>query len=401
MSWIEQISNDLIITTGDGKEYRPNWMNASKQVEYHISEFDFINKGGTLVKRQKHRGSKYQLELYFQGDDHLDVAREFELSSQDSRAWTMLHPFYGSILVQPTSLLFDNTGYNITLIKGVVIETIGQVLPQTTVAPADQISYDKSQLDEAVAQSFSNSVTPDTADINSMTANNDDLYNSGQKIAKSSSQDYLNKYIAANSAVLSATAEPLAAMRKIQALINAPAQFEESIQNRMNLLLDQFNLLRTKLENITRKSDKIIYESTLGSLVSSMALAVSTGIYGNKNEVITQVENLLNSYNNYLSDLDSVSSSTAGSLTSYFPDAQNQISLNNLINFTASNLFDIAVDSRSEYTLLLEEDSNLIELTHRLYGISEESITELIDANSIALSEYLVIKKGRPITYYQ
>jgi hypothetical protein len=41
MSWIENIKNDLQITTGDGKKYKPSWLNATKSIDYNISEFEF------------------------------------------------------------------------------------------------------------------------------------------------------------------------------------------------------------------------------------------------------------------------------------------------------------------------------------------------------------------------
>ena len=53
-------------------------------------------------------------------------------------------------------------------------------------------------------------------------------------------------------------------------------------------------------------------------------------------------------------------------------------------------------------TIPLEEDSNAILLTYRFYGEDNEDIflNEFVNANNLGLTEYLIIPKGRLITYY-
>ena len=97
MSWLEKVENKLTITCGDGKEYTPNYLAAQKAVEYNIAEFDFPNIEGTYISRKAPRGRKFPLELYFQGEDHLDVADAFELSARDPRPWKLSHPYYDEL----------------------------------------------------------------------------------------------------------------------------------------------------------------------------------------------------------------------------------------------------------------------------------------------------------------
>jgi hypothetical protein len=95
-------------------------------------------------------------------------------------------------------------------------------------------------------------------------------------------------------------------------------------------------------------------------------------------------------------------SDNASSPESYIPDANSLIGLNNIINFTISNLYDVALDSKQERSIILEEDSNIFLLTHRFYGLQEDdsSIDQFMDQNEIGLNEMLGIRKGRRIIYY-
>ena len=109
MSWVEKIQTDMTIITGDRREFVPQWMNAIKDVGFNTTQFEFPNIRGTLVRRTQPKGNRYDLTIHFLGDDHLDIAGTFEESSKDSRPWTIRHPFYNDIFVQPLGLRFDNT----------------------------------------------------------------------------------------------------------------------------------------------------------------------------------------------------------------------------------------------------------------------------------------------------
>jgi hypothetical protein len=407
MSWIEKIKTDLIITTGDAKEYRPQWLNATKSVDFNITEFDFVNVQGSLVDRREPKARKFNLELYFQGEDCLDTSSAFELSANDKRAWRVSHPFYGSIICHPASLLFDNTKLNVTKITGTIIETITNDKPKSNISPVDKITEDKQALDEVCAEVFAATVTPEASDVSSMIDSTQQTYDEGALVARGDdAQNYFNLFNTANAAILNATAQPLAAIRALQAVINAPAIFADNVQNRFGLLQDQFDALRNQLTNIFSPNEKRIYQAQGSAMVSSMALAAATpqtaSEYGNMQTALDIAETLLNNYNQFLEDLDGLQTDNGGLPESYIPDPEPLIGLNDLISFTVSNLFDIALEAKQERAIILEEDSNAILLTHRFYGLdaADELLDYFIATNQIGLNELLQIRKGRRIFYY-
>lgn len=405
MSWVERVQNNMVITTGDGKEYRPNWMNATKSKEYNISEFNFPDVAGTLVTRKAPRGRRYSLELYFQGEDHIDQSNAFETSCDDSREWVISHPYYDRILCHPVSLAFDNTKYNVTKITAEILETIDNKRPKTGVDPAEEAQIQKETLDETVNESFANDVTPNTDDINQMTEINNEIYNEGKKsiINDLDFQNYFNAFKDAESAILDATDDAFQAMNKLQAVINAPFQFIDSVRNRINSLRNQFQKLRSSIQNLLNPSSKNIYEATASTFVSAIALSSLTNInYQNAGEVLDVIDDILISYQELNDDLDSLQTDNGGNEDSYIPDLDSQVQLNNLIVFVVNNLLDVALNSRQERRVFIEDDSNLINLVHRFTGLDgeDENIDSFIEDNNIGLNEILQIKKGREIIYY-
>jgi len=349
MSWIEQIKDNLIITTGDGKLYQPDWMNASLALEFNITEFNFPNVAGTLVDRRQPLGRKYNLHIFFQGDNHLDISTAFMDSANDPRAWDLSHPMYGKITVQPSSLSVNRDAMNITEITGTVMETITTDNPKTSVVPADKIFADKQALDGVAAAEFANSTANlQPTSINTITANNAAYQAQAAKEVtdKQESETLLNLYNEAQSAMVQASAYPLIAIQKTQAFINyPPSLLSNPVTTRLQLLNDQLDNLNASVENIITKNDKVIYETTGASFLSNMALASGfpqPGNYGNRNQVLSVISTILTAYNAFMAYLDSLQTANAGSPTSYIPSADTITGLSGLMNYTISNLFNIA-----------------------------------------------------------
>lgn len=405
MSWLDRVETDFTITTGDGKLYTLYWVNATKLVEYNIAEFDFPKLGGTLVSRGTPRGARYNLELFFNGEDHIDRANDFEKSAEDQRAWTIAHPLYDSIIVQPLSLIRDNTQMNVTKLMIPVVQTIVQENPITNIDPLENLGVIKDACDETFANSLTK--TPNAKDITTTTGNINKNYEAakGKVVVPSQAEGYCNAYKKANAAILKVSSDPIQGMRTMQAYINYPFLFTTSVTNRINTFTDQFNNIRLSLATLLNPASKQLYQIQGGGLISGQCMAAATpliGDYTNRQSVLSVISVLIANYNQYLNDLDTLQSDNGGSVNSFIPDAGSQIALNQLVNTAISSLFTIALSSRQERTLFLSEDTNLVELTHRLYSLDpdDNNMNELMINNNWSINQLLGIKKGTKVTYY-
>jgi len=414
-SWLDRVNNDFTITTGDGKTYTPKWMKATKEKEFNIAEFEFPEVEGTLVYRSLSKGRRYNIEIYFQGDDHLDVASNFDISSDDPRAWKISHPYYGLITVQPLGLSFDNSKMNVSEITGTLVETITEENPQGSLDPIDSINFNKNQLDLTVQTNLGNQIPPlQITPIlqNQMLSQVQSAYQNGLPIIRidTDATEYFNAFTKVNAAITGYTTQASNALIFLSDLYNSPINFTTSVKNRITTLTNQFNSVRTNVmtlllqnsPNLTPKA-KTVYENAGVTIISAAAVASVTNMdYNNRNDIIAIIEAILALYQQLLADLDALQSANAGSTTSYVPDANSLIELNSLLNQTVSSLFTVGLSSKQERILYCEWDTNLILLAHRLYGLlpDDSTIQTLMDNNEIGLSELLEIKKGRKIIYY-
>jgi hypothetical protein len=127
------------------------------------------------------------------------------------------------------------------------------------------------------------------------------------------------------------------------------------------------------------------------------------GSYRNRPDAIAIADILANAYNGYIINLDSLQTATGGSADGYIPDYDSVSGITELITFAINNLYNVAADGRLQVTFRLEEDTDPINLTQRLYGAdpTDEFLNELLDANMIGLSEIFIIPRDRLITYYE
>ena len=428
MSWLQKIENSLTITCGDGKEYTPNYLTATKSVTYNVAEFNFPNIDGTLVQRKAAQGRKFPIEIYFQGEDNLDISAAFERSASDSRSWTLSHPYYGDIIVQPVSLVFDNTKHNVSKITGTLLETISKTRPDSSISPIEAIVEAKAVTDAALGDAYVNAEPPTASGLADFLGKVQGAYEQGKQYAGEAGSYYDNAMRTAQSAItvsqaaigsgFTAVATALRATSDaIQFVQSFPADFVSNIEGRFTAMQEQFSrltevLIPSSMDNEAKEQ----YALQAGTLISTMAVStvqqVEVNAEGNFNTIeqtyesaaqaLQAIEFILENYNTFAATMDLLQTENGGSPESYIPSFSGMQALEDLVNLTASNLFNIALNSQQERTVIIQSDSNPIDLTHRFYGLdnADENLERLIRTNNFGLNEYLLVRANTPIVFY-
>lgn len=399
MSWQDDLNNKIFtIITGDNKLYFPKWRNASKEIEFNYSIFEFVEVDGSLVLRKKPKGRKFDLEFFFDGEDAVSKGNEFEESARNKeRNWTVKHPFYGNIICQPISLKQDNSSLNVSKFNVLVIETIKDIYPETTRILEDEIQGQMIILEDAQVIAYSKSKELDKVSLQQTTSRLDTVLS---KIIKAD-EDYKafkSKVSDAVDEINNTLSTGTSILREIYEIIHFPATIIQTVEAR-------FNVFKEALDNIIELFDgnKNQFEAIGGGLISSMFLtSISETDYKTKSDVIKQQDLLLEQYNRYLSFLDNLQTERADNNNSYTPDFAAIQALDRLSKLTIANLFEIAFELKQEREFILDKDSNPIVLTHRFYGMdkNDENLEYFISTNNIGINEILNLKKGRKVVYY-
>lgn len=418
MSWIDRIKTDLSISLGDGNVFTPQYVisSVSKNVQYNISEFFFKGVKGSLVKRGTNRGTQYDMNIKFVGEDNIEVAAAFQKSSENPKPWTISHPFYDNLFVQPVSLTFDNSVLNVTTINAVIIETIlNSGATPDIVNAQSKVVIDAVVVDEVVASALVAEVpAPDPSFLQKLTENILKFY---QKVVaklnsiESNLADYTAEFNKYNSILNAAVLKTTALIAQAQRIAAFPANFIATVRDRIELFKTQLEVMAGNIANILSIYSlptaqlKRLYEANAGACISGMCVAAVTNItddYDYRPNVLQVIKDIVDSHNAYLANLDLIQTANGGGVDSYIPDPNGITLLTFLVNYTVSALFDISAGAKQERVIYLQEVSNVILMTYELYGMSvdDSTIDTFMTTNNIDLKEVLLLEKGRKITYY-
>jgi hypothetical protein len=411
MSWLQKVEKDLVIQTGDGKKFSPEWIKAGRVVEFNTTEFNFPNVAGSLVDRREAKGARFTLDVYFQGTNHLELSDEFVASASDKRFWILTHPFYGKMNVQPNSLAIDNAGDNVTKFTIPIIETITDVNPKTRLIADDKIIEDTGFINVLSSGNFKNAADVKSEDINSMEELSDNIFvNTNSEILDDEDgQNFFNKYNSTLSAINNALEDPSAAISSMIDLIQAPATFNQSVDSRLSILQKNYNLLQTSVDltaTTVNLVSRLIYEVNQNAVLCGMCIASSHPFddddYENRNQVSDVISVLLANNSQYFQTLDDIQIGDGSNPNDFVANPNTMLDQNNLVNFTMANLFAIGLDAKQERFLTVENDTDFVNLSHRLYGPKKDDahINELMRNNKLGLNGILVIRKGTEIKYY-
>jgi hypothetical protein len=415
MSWIDDIEGiEMIITTGNGVGYTVQYFTSTiaRGMDFNVSEFQFINKKGTLVKRGEPRGKRYDIQFMFVGDDCVTRSKKFAKDAEDRDAWTIIHPYYGGLVVQPISLTFDDTVLNVSKVTGTIVETNEEGISAPKLI---NVANSATSVNTSIAGGTVTAIPElSTSNITTLSTNNTTLYDT-IKGKLNSLQENLDRFnVAYNNAM--AFLNPLIysvldIATSTQSLLMAPAYFIASVNNRVLMFKDMLSMLDDMVEgilamyNIPTKSSKALYELYGSTAIAGLCVSATTEVgeaYTYRPDVVAMIDTIVTEYNRYIANLDTLQSSYGGELDSYIPNADSIGALTRLVHSAITQLLIIANNAKQERVIFVTEPTNPIVLTWELYGMSlDDSTLDLfIKSNNIGKYELIDIPVGRRIIYY-
>lgn len=433
MSWKDNLENiKFQITTGDGNTWLPKWFPRGKVVELNNTIYDYPNLSGSLVDRRAAKGDKYSLDVAFEGEQAIADSEAFLRSAKDPRAWTILHPYHGTINAQPIRLNVDNSAYNISRITIEVVDSLLSELQFTQQELRGELLELKSELDTQLATAYTAALfTPISSDAAIM-QDNINTWDGIQSRAINLQRElgeFKELVTTATNAASNLISDATTAVRQFNTLLEFPFRVRSTVQDRFNTFLEQYNTARSSIDELTGNNsqptsarNKYFFANQGVSLIASACLvsvlepdaeetdedSEETIEYSIKNDyktraqIVEQIDNINAFYHQFLTDSDTLETERADKTSSYHLDSNTSFTLQQIVTETVRNLEGQIFGALQERSYIVPADSNIIVLAHRLLGLDSEdqNINSLIETNGISISELQAIRRGRELVYY-
>lgn len=411
MSWINILRDSKFsITTGDGQVFFPLWKPEGKEIQFNVSDFDFIDLEGTKVDRKKARGTTLSVNFWFQGLDCLELALTFEISSKDSRYWVVSHPYYGTLNCQPLKLSRSDEYYGTVAFSVDLWETITEDSPVKRESLKDNIFIKSAGIISTSPSIYVSNVAPISSDVEPISANvskfSSLMTNLAQykEVGSEAFSNFNQSKNRATSLIGNLVDSPFLAMSSITDLIATPSRFFIGAEDRLSLYKSIFSDLKASISQSSSKSQKSYFEAVGATIIASISQSLVTpqaSDYTDRVEVNSAALVLQSVFNDYLGTLDSLEVDLNDPVNSYFPAGTLKNDLQSLVLETLQNLFDLAFNAKQERVIYTDKETNIFVLTHKYIGLDAEDINleKFRVMNKIKNNLLFNIPKGTKITY--
>lgn len=398
MSWQEQIDVPFRITTGDGITYNPLLAQENTMsLDMMASSFEFSGIDGSLVKRKATSGRTFPLVFYFTGENHLANSDEFIESAKNKKPWTIQHPKYGELYVQPITIKREDSNLNRTGFSVEVRETINQSYPNTSRSKRDSIRNLAENTNTTAAKSFGISVKEvSTENKLKFTNSLDNTYEQYKQDVRTADDATALE----NAYQKSLTAVDSLDIPSIQSFVLTPASTTSSVTSR----LSQFSSAYNQITDFSDFSLKEYFQAIGASILSGMCLSSidpNDGDYAKRKDVSSAINKIQNTYNNYIRKLDEIQDNNLSLADSFNADPEVVQAVDRMVKETVANLNEVIFGALVENTYIVPAPTNLILLTHFLLGrVTDENVEEMMAVNDFSRDEVIQVNKGKEVVYY-
>ena len=221
-------------------------------------------------------------------------------------------------------------------------------------------------------------------------------------ILRENFEEYSNTLSTARNSIKDLVSDTARVYESIQNVFVEASEFSVPVSEKVKNLVEAYNSLK---ENVESLFDKYNFESQASNLIGSMCLASMNPVEGDyitRGNIQAINSLIVNTYNDYLSTLDTLQVDIYDVINSWSPNINIKTPLSDLVSFSLKSLFEFGFDAKQERTIELSQNSNLIVLTHKYMGLDDEdkNIATFRQLNNIRNDELFEIKKGRLITYF-
>lgn len=263
---MSRVLESLLLTSPSGIVHTVSWIGDSYGVSKKVAVFEYPDVDGAGTVDLGISSEQVPLTFYFSGENHADLAINFEVALKERGSWSVTHPVLGILQLQPLSAKFDvepvKSG-NVTKVSSTWIK----YLPRYTGVVLSQY---ESVIKKKRAEIISSIYETNLPEITSEESRNN-FINTIKNVVSTVKSLYRKFY------QLTGTARKMISkvLSSIDMLLIAPYTAVSSVLGLVNTLISIPSLL-----NCSVKSKTKLYKQLAESIQSYNAEAISTGTLG-------------------------------------------------------------------------------------------------------------------------
>ena len=385
------------------------YVDLKRTINKRTTDFQFNGINGKFIQDRGHDGGEFPLACYFSGEDHDQLATNFESILIESGRGVLEHPLYGTFDVVPVgSIQRTNamvTGANESIVSVTFSTTLADAYPLPTFSTRNAIDRVLKNFDIASAAEFDSALPLKGATGQSqlLSTVTDAVAIAGQTIGKLSESTaeqrraFEDQQRLINNSLDTLVGQPLNLAQQLVNLIKSPAIAATSFTSR----IAGYAAFAERLFGKPLRYPNDLYVNNLLTLaaVNASVLAANTTTFSNRREAQEAARNMIalneavNSYNdNNFADAEFPNVDEGGAYQS------NQ----NAVAGSSGQLVEQSFDLRVERIVTLERERSPVDVCAQyVKSLTDEALQTFLDNNLIGGDEMFLLPRGRRIVYYE
>lgn len=425
MSWKDRLQENIIMTSPEGTEFRPNWIGDPRSFNKDVAIFNPPGVKGANFDDLEFGPTATPLTIYFSGDDHDIDAKIFFETCKEKGKWSIEHPTIGTLNLQlskVTERIDPIESGNITRFDTEWFESGSEdVLLQSLPEKASDVIEKSNLVNDGSTEQLTDNVVIDKPSLSSKFAQEmaDIADYARDKLSKLT--DVFADANAAISSVRRGITQTLSAdVIDIQALAG---QMQTLVQSPSRVSLDLITRLSTYSDMISSSFDEIIFpdgktgseledknraasqETFLVSAVAAEATIAVSETLDTRAKSLEVVDVLINDFNLITNNLDTIQGHFDSNTMDdqYFSQSINYKELSETIALAIDYVLDASFELAIEKQFIIDRPRTPVEIALTEYdgpGIDDENVTRFIESNNLHGDDVLLLKAGTEVVVY-
>lgn len=420
MTWKDRLLPNITLTSPEENIFVALWRGNDRTLEKKVGLFDFPLVNGTAGQDLGVRGTKYPLNIIFDGPDNDKEAERFWNACSESGRWKVEHPTKGILeemqLLNVTEAVQPVTSGNVTEYNLDFIQLIREEVELTSAQLAALADSQAAAANEKSATQVDKNIKQDKASFIESAKNTvKDIQKSVNKILGPifSTITEINRQVNSiqqgiNTAMDLVLLTPLRLAGQIQALMQTPGLVLGSIQSRLDAyskLTDEIFGMGSDKKTPDGKNVAAIQELALSAILVSTAQVVFINDLSRKEEAVSAIETISKIFNDVTNYLDSRQENFSANTveTQYFSQTDAFSELLLLLSQAQAFLLLSLFNLQTEKRFILKEGKSAIRVCIEEYGeLGENDIffEIFIATNQLKGNDIIYLKEGTEVVVY-
>jgi prophage DNA circulation protein len=425
MSWKDRLQENVILTSPEGTEFRPQWVGDPRSFNKTVAVFNPPGVKGASFQDLEFGAIATPLTIYFSGDDNdLEASRFFE-TCKEKGTWLVEHPVIGLIELQLSKVTegispVENGGvtrFDTEWLESGALEAIILSLPEkasnvldksslvndaSTEQLEDNVDIDKPSLISKFAQEVADIADYVTGKLSALTDTIAEANSTISSVRRGITQT-----------LSGATIDIEALAGQLQTLVQFPSRVTQDLITRLNTYSD---MISTSFEEIifpdgktgAKPEDKNRAASQEIFLVSAMAaeaqIAVSE-ILDTRAQALEVVQVLIDDFNLITNNLDTIQGHFDSETMDlqYFSQSISYKELSETISLAIAYVLDVSFELAIEKRFIIDRPRTPIEIALTEYdgpGVDDENVDLFITSNNLHNEDILLLRAGTEVVVY-